>query len=281
MTGQRPLAAAFFDRFAAERFFIAHRGFRACYPENTSCAFVASLGRCAMIELDVRLSGDHEVVVFHDPTLERTSDGAIVAPTLALTSLALEDWTLAQLRGLDLGSWFLAVDPFQTIRNGEVDRGALQSLMPQRIVTLREVLAWAQANRMPLNIELKVDRPGQGRPLVAAVVREIRAAGAARQVLVSSFDHEALRQCHRTAPEIALAALAEGAHPPDLVASLRALSVCAYHPAEDLADPALIRTLRGAGLHVNVFTVNDPARQRQLFAAGVTGIFTDYPRRLC
>ena len=267
----------FFERFAPGPLLIAHRGHRACYPENTLCAFARSLGLSRMIELDVRLSADGVAVVFHDRYLTRTSNAAQVAGELGLASLDCGDWRLDQLQRLDLGSWFLSKDPFRTLRRGAVDRAQLAALMPQRILTLREVLIWANANRMPLNIELKDMHVARlDGLLVPEVIREIRAAGATQQVVISSFNHDYLRACHQLAPEIAIAALQAGTHPPDLVRFLRSLGVCAYHPEDAITDEALVQTLRTAGLAVNVFTVNDPDRQRQLFGFGVTGIFTDF-----
>lgn len=272
----------FFHRFANRPLVIAHRGYRACYPENTLCAFAHSLGRSDMVELDVQLSADGVAVVFHDDHLTRTSNAAALGPELGVSSLALCDWSLAQLRMLDVGSWFLAADPFATIRQGLVDGQLLRDLMPQQLPTLAETLAWAVGNQMPLNVELK--DMGQTRlndALVAQVVADVRAAGASAQVIVSSFNHHALRACRQTAPEIAVAALQEGAHPPDLTSYLRDLGACAYHPADDVTDHALVTTLRAAGFAVNVFTVNDPGRQRQLVAFGATGVFTDFPERCC
>ena len=280
MTGSREVRS-FFDRFGGNPLTIAHRGYRACFPENTLCAFTQSLGRCGMIELDVQLSADGEAVVFHDQTLTRTSNAASIAADLGMTSLVLHDWRLAALRCLDIGSWFLAADPFATIRHGAMDRSLLLACMPQRILTLREVLTWATACRLPLNVEIKDMGAGRGeQAIVPVVVSEIRDAGAADLVIVSSFNHDFLRTCRQLAPELALAALQEGAHPPDLLHYLRSLGVCSYHPADAIADPSLISSLRSAGLHVNVFTVNDPLRQRQLFNSGVTGIFTDYPNSI-
>jgi len=270
-------AAGFFSRLGPQPLRIAHRGYRACAPENTLCAFALSLGRSPMIELDVRLSQDGEVVVFHDASLARTSNAEQLAGALGLASLEVCDWQLAQLRRLDLGSWFLEADPFGMLGLGLVDRAALAATMPQRILSLKEVLAWALAKGMALNIELKaLASAQQDRLLVTAVLDQVRTAGAGPQVLLSSFCHDSLRNCRRLAPEIALAALQEGTHPPDLVAYLQALGACAYHPHQALVDAALVRTLRAADLDVNVFTVNDPGQQQQLFDLGVTGIFTDF-----
>ncbi len=269
--------AGFFDRFSPQPLSIAHRGYRACYPENTLCAFEQSLGRAPMIELDVRLSGDGVAVVFHDAGLSRTTNAGQLSGELGLTSLDLCDWRLDQLRRLDLGSWFLEADPYGMLRRGYIDRTYLAALMPQRILTLRELLAWAMANNMPLNIEIKdMGRTPMDGLIVAEVLGDIRSAGAGNLVLLSSFRHDYLQTCRHLFPEIAIAALQEGAHPPDLIRSLQTLGVCAYHPENNLVDATLVKVLRAANLHVNVFTVNDPDRQQQLYRWGVTGIFTDF-----
>ena len=142
-----PLAQA---PLAGQTMIIAHRGYRACYPENTLCAFNASLGRCAMIELDVQLSRDGIPVVFHDYTLERTSNATSIGPSSRPPSLALGGWALAELLQLDIGSWFLRDDPFGTIRSQLISKTALQPLMPQRIMTLEQIperfIEWAQGS---------------------------------------------------------------------------------------------------------------------------------------
>ena len=267
----------FFERFGPDPLIIAHRGFRACYPENTRCAFDQSLGRSRMIELDVRLCRDGVAVVFHDADLSRTTNAALVAERIGCAGLALHDWQLSQLRLLDLGSWFLDADPFGMLECGAVDRASLAVHMPQRILTLEEVLIWATAHSMPLNIEIKDEGGTRGDDLIVPeVIRTIRKAGVVDAIVLSSFNHQYLRCCRQIAPEIALAALQRGIHPPDLIAYLRSLEVCAYHPENALADEDLIADLRAAGIAVNVFTVNTPSRQQQLFRWGVTGIFTDF-----
>ncbi len=277
LTGTMP-QVDFFHQFGSQPLIIAHRGYRSCYPENTLCAFAASIGRSRMIELDVQLSSDGVAVVFHDAHLTRTSNAALIAGELGITSLALCDWHLDQLQRLDLGSWFVETDPFGTLRYGTIDRAHLLSLMPQRILTLGELLTWAVACRMPLNIEIKDMRGTRmDSMIVPEVIRAIRIAGAMEQVVLSSFNHYYLQSCRQYAPEVALAALQEGTHPPDLVPYLQSLDVCAYHPEDMLVDAPLVTSLQAAGIRVNVFTVNDAARQRQLFDFGVTGIFTDFP----
>jgi glycerophosphoryl diester phosphodiesterase len=209
--------------------------------------------------------------------LGRTSDAAPVAAQSGLKSLAVHDWHFVQLSLLDVGSWFVAADPFGALRQGLVERSRLQACMPQRLPSLRRVLSWAVDNNMPLNIELKdMDSDLLNQALVAEVVRDVAIANADHLVVLSSFNHTILRICRWLAPQLAVAALQEDSHPPDLISYLHSLAVCAYHPVDQIVDAPLVHALRDAGLRVNVFTVNNPVRQRQLFAAGATGIFTDY-----
>lgn len=231
-----------------------------------------------MIELDVRLCRDGTVMVFHDRSLTRTSNAAMMARGLGQTSLDLDKWRSDQLRCLDAGSWFVETDPFGTLGRSKAHRDRLVTLLPQRIPTLQEVLAWAAVHCMPLNIEIKeMGATRLNSQVVDEVTRLVRAAGMSGMVVLSSFNHDYLRVCRHHAPEIATAALQQHFHPRDLVPYLRSLGVSAYHPEDIITDQALVYTLRAAGMAVNVFTVNDPVRRRRLLNWGVTGVFTDFP----
>ncbi|MGD9950870.1 MAG: glycerophosphodiester phosphodiesterase, partial [Desulfobulbus sp.] len=257
---------------------IAHRGYRACFPENTLLAFNRSVGRCDMIELDVRLSRDGEIVIFHDEFLNRTSDGANRARQLGIASLRLQDWSLSQLQQLDVGSWFLEADPFDSLGLGLVEREELGALIPQRIPRFDEVLAWSRDQQIPLNIELKdLSVEQENCRLADAVIASIKRSKVEKLILLSSFNHSLLRYCRQLEPRIARAALQEVTPPPQLCSYLLDLGVCAYHPQDAITDRGLLSELHSSGIAVNVFTVNDASRQHQLNALGVTGIITDYP----
>jgi glycerophosphoryl diester phosphodiesterase len=288
----------FFDRFAPRPLIIAHRGYRAWYPENTFSAFAASLGRCRMIELDVRLCRDGTAVVFHDSRLTRTSNAGLMARDLGLTSLDLADWRSDQLRRLDAGSWSVETDPFGTLMTGGAVNAGSWFVETDPFGTLRRIRfivtvslpfcrsvfphckrCWPGPRYTACRLTLKSriwGRPGWDSLVVDEVIRLVRAAGMSGMVVLSSFNHDYLRACRRRAPEIATAALQQRSHPKDLVPYLRSLGVCAYHPENIITDQALVHTLRAAGLTVNVFTVNDPARRRRLLDWGVTGVFTDF-----
>ena len=267
----------FFDRFTHPHLIAGHRGFRSAYPENTRCAFDAAIGRCDFLELDIRLSRDGEPVIIHDATLHRTSNAARIAKSLNKMTLNVADWDLVDLRQPDMGSWFLDADPFATIAAGTVKPDELQPLMPQIIMTLDELLAMAGEKAVPLNIELKdleENKPGQS--IVELVINAVYTANMADMVVLSSFNHEYLRQSHALAPNLSTAALQKLAHPADLIKYLRDLGVCAYHPADKLVDPPLVAALRDAGFIINVFTVNDKNRQKYLYEIGVTAFLTDF-----
>lgn len=247
---------------------IAHRGARAYAPENTLQAFDLALKMGAdMIELDVHLTADGHVVVHHDDDVLRCTDAAQQFPRRA--SYFISDFSLAELRELDAGSWF-----------GDV-AGTI------RIPTLDEVLAIAEADSTFVNIELKMI-PRMYRELVPRVIECVNRARASHLVLLTSFDHRALLDVRARSEQIATGVLSsERLAAP--VEYLAALDADAYHPscdaigvyaADGQIDVATIEALRAAHKQVNVWTCNEPAHMQQLMDAGVTGIISDYPDRL-
>ncbi len=269
----------FFDNFNTFQLIAAHRGFRANYPENTLAAFKASVGRCHFIELDIQMSKDFVPVVFHDPTLQRTSNASNQCTRFGLHTLHVNAWTLFQLRTLDIASWFLAADPFDTIRNKETSEAQLKKQLPQKIMTLEEVLLHPALRKMPINIEIKDHSGKQQHKKVAEYVLEVvLKTHSASRVLISSFNHDYLVQAKNCAPSVSTAALQQKSHPKNLVEYLKALDVAAYHPADEITDALLVKKLRAAGLGINVYTVNSRVRQQELFAMGATAVFTDFPK---
>ena len=269
----------FFDNFHTPRLIAAHRGFRANHPENTLSAFRASLGRCHFIELDIQMSKDFVPVVFHDSTLERTSNAKEQCGTLGLKSLNVSDWTLSQLKTLDIGSWFLNTDPFGTLQRNETSQAQLLQEMPQTVMTLEEILRHPTLRKMPINVEIKDHRgKKQNNRVTEYVLDVVGRTNAASRVLISSFNHDYLIIAKDCAPTISTAALQHRTHPRNLVEYLKSLGVAAYHPSDDITEVSVVKKLRAAGLGVNVYTVNSPKRQEELFAMGATAVITDFPQ---
>ena len=268
----------FFDNFKSIQLIAAHRGYRAIHPENTFSAFQASIGRCHFIELDIQMSKDFVPVVIHDPTLERTSNAKELYRHLGMKTLNISDWTLPELKTLDVGSWFLLADPFATIADRKVLPEPIRRNYSQRIMTLEEVLCHPALRKVPINIEIK-DHKGkkQDKQVTEIVIDVVKRSTSQERILVSSFNHDYLLIAKTFAPKISLGVLQDYSHPPDIVEYLRALGAAAYHPADTLVDARLVKKLRAAGIGVNVYTVNSKERQKELFAMGVTAIFTDFP----
>lgn len=225
---------------------IAHRGASGTRPENTLAAFRHAVALGAdMIELDVQLTRDGEVVVLHDTTLDRTTDGR--GP--------VSERTLAELRGLDAGGWF-----------GRAFAG-------ERLPTLAEVLTEIA---IPVNVELKPMGDHGLEPRALAVVQ---AAGAMGRVVFSSFAADALVRLRGLGGDATLAVLWE-CEPLELaIECMERVGARAVHLRKDAATPHTLARLRALGVGVRVWTVNDQAEMDRLVAAAVDGLFTDYPER--
>lgn len=228
----------------------AHRGASYEAPENTIAAFLlaAELGADG-IELDAQLSKDGEVVVIHDFSLETTTDGHGLVGTK----------TRAELQALDAGSWF---DPV---------------FAEQRIPTLPQVVE-AVGQRLLLNIELKTARLVDS-DLAKAVVRIIEENHLLDRVVISSFNHLALRKIRQLNPWIPIGLL----YSPDMPLPLRRtwlrplLRPEALHPYYEMIDAQAIRWAKERGYRIHTWTVDDPGTMWKLMRLGVDLIITNRP----
>jgi glycerophosphoryl diester phosphodiesterase len=230
----------------------AHRGASQVAPENTLPAFEAAIRSGADgVELDTQYSSDGHLVVIHDLTLDRLTNG--IGRVTAQP--------LATLRALDAGAYF-----------GPAFVGT-------RIPLLGEVLDLVK-DKLLVNVELKVPdtaSAGMGADVVAAV----RAHGMADQVVISSFNPFALRKAKLAGPEIECALLV--AH--DLPGWMRWGLTRRYsradsiHPEAAMVDEAYVAWARKHGLRLRVWTVDDEAEMRRLLDLGVDAVITDAPDR--
>lgn len=271
----------FFDNLPKGGFICAHRGARSIAPENTMLALrrAKEVGAHCW-ETDVRLSRDGELIIFHDPTLERTTDVAIRKNHQGRKPWRTDQFTAAELLELDAGSWFLTDDPFGTVASGKVtteERAAIQGL---KIPLLQEILEFTRTHHFPVNLEIKpLETPPGDVAIVDRVMAMIHQTATTDLVLLSSFRHEYLLRARALHPTIALAVLAEEQHPANLTNYLDELSAAAYHPDKVLCTPKLINELQQAGFRINSWTVNDISRAKEMLQAGV-GVITDWPQHL-
>ncbi len=240
---------------------IAHRGASADAPENTLAAVTLAVSRGAdLVEIDVRRTLDGELVVIHDPTLERTTDAARAFPGRARYDVA--GFTLAEIRVLDAGSWF-----------GPAFAG-------ERVPTLREVLA-ALAGRAGLLLEVKdpVAAPG----ITADLRSVLDAAGwlkdaPAGRLVVQSADWKFVKEFHLLLPEVPVGLLG-GPPPPQQIDGAAGWAHC-INPKNTKVTAGLVRRVHGGGMVLWPYTVDNPHRMRELIALGVDGIITNRPALL-
>ncbi len=230
---------------------IAHRGNSCAAPENTMAAFrpVAGTG-AAGVEFDVQSSRDGVPVIIHDEALRRTT-GA---------QGQVGERTLEELKALDAGRW-LSVE-----------------FAGERIPTLAEVLEWFRQTSLQINIELKTNRvtyPG----LAARVLEQVRGLKLEQQVVISSYNHETLREARALAPGLTFAALASDQilEPWDYV---RSHGFQAFHPRATSVTEELVQGCHRAGLAVRAWTVDDVQQALRLQALGVDAVFSNHPARL-
>jgi len=245
---------------------LAHRGASARAPENTIEAFRLAVEEGAGgLELDVHATRDGEIVVIHDATVDRTTDG----------SGAVAGMTMRELRGLDAGYRFSSdgglTFPYR-------DRGIT-------IPTLAEV--YEEFPDVPVNADIKEARAG----MEEAVLRVIERAGAEARTLVASNDHAVVRRFRSVSGgriptaasrrEIAafylmsrsrLEALGRPAY--------EALQVPVEHRGIELVTPRFLRAAHSRGVRVDVWTINDPREMRRLLDLGVDVVMTDCPGML-
>jgi glycerophosphoryl diester phosphodiesterase len=250
--GHRPATIdEFYDSSARTRV-IAHRGFSGAAPENTLAAVRAAIRiEADMVEIDVTLTADNHVVVIHDETVDRTTNGAGEA----------SNFTLAEIQKLDAGSWF---DP---------------AFAGEAVPALDEVLVEVEG-RILLNVEIKSEAVARG--VVGRVVSAIREHGMMGQVVVSSFSPDALAEMHAVAPEIRTAVLYnkdvhEGLDAVEIVTDLGAT---VFNIKRQRLTRRVLRRCREHQIPVGVYTVNEPSRMRRLVKKRIDAIFTDHPDRL-
>jgi len=254
----------------------AHQGGAREGPSSTLWALERAIAAGAdALELDVHATADGQLVVCHDATVDRTTNG-----TGAIAQL-----TLAELRRLDNAHWWLpgeVVDHDREpseypLRGRAPDDGALV------VATLDEVLASFPDTY--LNLDIK-----QTAPAVAAyeeaLARALRANGRVDDVIVASFNDEATDSFRTFAPEIATSAgtmataafwraAHEGSPPPALPHV--ALQVPVATMGVTVLDDVLVRVAHECGLAVHAWTIDDAAEMRRLIALGVDGIMSDQP----
>ncbi len=264
-TFPRPQRAPDRPYFEAPRpWVVAHRGGSALAPENTTEAFrrAKALG-ADVLEMDLRVTADGAIVVIHDSTVDRTTNGhGLVA-----------EMSLAQLHVLDAGYRFrddAGAYPFRGIG--------------LTVPVFEEVLR--QFPDIRLNVEMKDFTLDQARGL-CGTLRRFRAVD---RILVSAFDHAPMTAFREACPEVATGATRREAIVFYYLNQVRlgrifrspaaAIQLPLRYRGKGVISPRLLEAARESNRPVEVWTVNDEEAMKHLLSLGVQGILTDRPSRL-
>ncbi len=235
----------------------AHRGGALLWPENSLLAFENALALGVdFLEGDVHLTADGEVVVLHDPTLERTTTGRG----------AVRDARRAELAGLRL-------------------RGRDAAPTAEPIPTLVQLLELLGPSRARLLLEIKVDADRQRYPgIEEKVLALVRRHGLGERVVIMALEPETLKRVRALDGSIATALLVgrgqverERVWPAEFVRRAKTLGALYLGINHRLVDADVMAAARTAGIRVAVWTVNEAADLRRVIDLGVDVVITDRP----
>lgn len=229
---------------------IAHRGGRNWAPENTLAAFHRSVSaRVGGVEFDVHRCSTGELVVIHDDTIDRTTNGVGM----------VKDSSLGELKRLSAGLWF--------------DK----EFREERVPLLTEVLDLFN-EEMVIDIELKNSPVGYD-GIEEDLLYTIEPYRSKLNILVSSFDHHCLRRLRALDSEIEIGVLVGGGLI-DIKEYAGKLNARYLIQEYDCLMPEAVADAKDAGLKIVVWTVNDAPKWQRLIELGVDGICTDTPAEL-
>lgn len=229
-----------------------HRGSAGTHPENTMISFkeAARVGADG-IELDIQMTRDGVIVVIHDETVNRTTNGKDKG--------WVKDYTLKQIKKMDVSYKFK--DQY-----GKCE-----------IPTLEEVFDWAKSNQVHINVEFKTGLVSY-KGIEEKTLKMIKDYGLEERIVLSSFNHYSLVKCRQLSNSIDLAILyMEGLYEPwDYAKRLKTNGI---HPYHQTINKEIVEESKRNGIAVRPFTINDEKKMKQFIDFGCSAIITDHPKK--
>ncbi len=222
---------------------IGHRGACGSAPENTLVSFEKAID-CGvpMVEFDVRVCKSGELVVIHDETVDRTTNG----------TGRVAELTLDQLKQLDAGEG-------------------------QKIVSLSELLDFID-RRVWMDIELK--GPDTAEPTVQVVQKYVHHKGwQYDDFIITSKDHHELCKAKKLCPDVPIGAILDSMLI-DCGDYLKKIPLSAIIIEKEMVREWFMRQLLEADLPIWVYTINDPDEMQELYSKNIAAIFSDYPDKI-
>lgn len=227
---------------------IAHRGYSGLYPENTMLSFQKAVeAGCDEIELDVQLTKDNVLVIIHDESIKRTTDGEGL----------LRKYTFAELQKFNAAE----------LQKKEFD------FLP--IPSFEEYLAWVKTTNVTTNIELKNSKFYYTN-LEKKVIDLLTSYEMLDKVMFSSFNHLSMAKCKQLAPEVPCGILTER-EIGNAGYYAKSNGMECYHPDITRLTTTVVNNCKKHGILVNAWTVNDMGHLKKLYDWGLSGAITNYP----
>jgi len=283
-----------------------HRGARGLMPENTLPGFATALAiGVTTLELDLAVSGDSVVVVSHNPRFEPAIARDANGEWLQQSSPPINSMDLATVKSYDVGR----LNPASKYAQRYPEQQALDGIPVPTLGEVFELVNKSGNQSVGFNIEIKINPESPQLTLlpkefVAAVIEVVQRYKMEHRVTLQCFDWRALKEVQDLAPDIAtsylsadqswLSNLQTGIPGPSpwlggldigdfggsTARAIKAAGGDIWSPYHKEIDAAAIKLAHDLGLKVNVWTVNETSRMRELIAMEVDGIITDYPDRL-
>lgn len=259
---ERRPAHPYFDRSGP--WVVAHRGGMDLAPENTLLAFerAEALG-VDVLEMDLRFTSDGTIVLMHDATVDRTTDGRG----------RIDGMTVEELQGLDAGYRFEPAPGVFPFRGRDITVPSFAHVLMRFPTSL-------------FNVEMK-DFAGEEARTLCGVIRDFAAEN---RILISAFGQESMDAFREACPEVATGATRREAITLDLLRRLHltslfrspatTLQVPPTFRGREVATPELLELARASNRPVQVWTVNEEAEMKTHLDRGVQAILTDRPDRL-
>lgn len=229
---------------------IGHRGACGYAPENTliSMSKAHELG-VTWVEFDVMLAKSGEPIIFHDDTLERTTNGLGM----------VKDMDLQMLATLDCGSWFS------------------KDYIGQKIPTLCDLLTHVASLNLAINVEIK-PYPGDEWLTTHKTLEVLQSHWPSTSPipLISSFSPMVLKAVRQSGFDYQLGYIIDE-WDENIASILEEYHCISLHVDQNLLTPERVKKIKDLQRFVLAYTVNDIIRARELFSWGVDAVFTDYP----
>ncbi|GAA0178187.1 glycerophosphodiester phosphodiesterase [Clostridium sediminicola] len=230
----------------------AHRGASGEYPENTMIAFKKAIELGADgIETDVQMTKDGELVLIHDETVNRTTNGKGL----------IKDYRYCELEKLDAGSWL-----DERYRDAKIPR-------------LEDLFELVKDSNVVINIELK-NNIIIYKNLEQKVIHMIEKYNMTNRVIISSFNHYAIKKCIEINKNIETGLLyTTGLYKPEFYAEyVGSKNLHPYYYA--VYNEQILKGIKAKGIKVNIFTVNNESDMEFFVKNNVDGIITNFPKKL-